>query len=105
MILANSPCDFLLSDAISFLQLLFLFPGACPRASTSQLLLYCFRIKIIGPPLHHLLAFRQVLGVVICRSDSIPLRVSKLAFNHIRSEAMFVQDGAGGTAEAVAGSA
>ena len=70
---------------------------------------FCFfaadLIKIIGPPLHHLPAFRQVLRMIVSSPDGVPFAVGKLAFNHVRTKAMLVQDGAGGAAKSMPGGA
>ena len=62
-------------------------------------------VEIIGPPLHHLPAFRQVLGMIVSGPDRIPFAVGKLTFNHIRTKTVLIQNRAGGAAKAMPGGA
>ena len=69
---------------------------------------YCFfaiLVEIIGPPLHHLPAFRQVLGMIVSGPDAVPFAVGKLTFDHIRTKIVLIQDGAGRAAKAMPGGA
>src|SRR5437867_4185624 len=69
-------------------------------------LVLCRRfLQVVGPPLHHFSALRQVLGVVVSSSDAVAFTVGELPFDYIRPEFVLVQDGAGGAAESVAGGA
>lgn len=47
-------------------------------------------IQIVGPPLHHLPAFREVLRVIVGGPDGIPLSVGKLTLDHVGSKAVLV---------------
>jgi hypothetical protein len=49
-------------------------------------------VKIISPPLHHFLAFGQVLRIIVSSPDRVPFAVGKLTFNYIRAKLVFVQD-------------
>lgn len=93
----------------AFQILLFLYLSALlPRNVLSDLqhiISSRHTVHIISPPLHHFPAFWQILCMVIGRSHLVTLTVCKLAFDHLRREAVFIEDGAGGGAEAVAGGA
>ena len=55
--------------------------------------------RLIGPPLHHLPAFRQVLRMIVSGPDRVPLTVGQLTLDDVGAESMLVQNGAGGAAE------
>ena len=59
----------------------------------------------IRPVLHHLGAWLQIEGVVVCSAHRIPGSVSKLQFDMVMRIALLVQDGRRQTTEAVAGHA
>src|SRR5262249_39039767 len=60
-------------------------------------------LNVISPPLHHLPAFREVLGMIVSRPNAVALSVCKLAFDHVSIKPMLIENGAGRTAEAVSG--
>ena len=60
-------------------------------------------VKIIGPPLHHLTALRQILRMIVSRPDVVSFSMSKLPFDDIRTKTMLVQNRAGSAAKSVAG--
>ena len=74
--------------------------------TTLVLSLFCGDlIEVICPPLHHLAAFRQVLGVIVGSSHFIAFTMCKLPFDDIRGKPMLIQDSAGGTAKPVSSGA
>ena len=66
-----------------------------------QLFLCRDLIKVIGPPLHHFPAFRQVLCVIVGCPDAVPFAVSELTLDDICPETVLVQDSAGRAAKSV----
>src|SRR5260221_5769302 len=58
-------------------------------------------VEIIGPPLHHLPALRQVLRVIVGGANLIAFVVRKLPLYHVRIESVFIQDSASRSTETV----
>ena len=76
------------------------------RIQLNELTILCRNlIKIVGPPLHHFPAFRQVLRMVVSSAHIVPFTMGKLTFNHIRTKTVLVQNRAGGAAKSMPSSA
>ena len=52
-------------------------------------------VEIVRPRLHHPLAFRQMLGKVVCRAHGVAFRMRKLALDRVAVPALFVESGGG----------
>src|ERR1035438_6987596 len=72
---------------------------------TSSLTLLGDAINVIRPPLHHLAAFRQVLRVIVGSTNLVGFAMGKLAFDHVRHEAILIKNGTGSGTETVSGCA
>src|SRR6202043_609592 len=60
-------------------------------------------VKIVRPRLHHLAAFGKPLCLVVSRTNFISLGVRQLQLDHVRREALLIEQRAGHAAKAVPG--